>query len=223
MNNTKDCVEDHVQHHLHELYKELDKKYQLNTPSGANTFLSKEQGIDPLLISRIAPNGLSDEAFLNLLTSSEGDIVGPLSDQDLSNDISNYFISSSHNTYLTGNQLSSNSSTIGYRDFLLRGCRCVEIDVWDGDEGSQEFSEDEAKNKHMETGAIGFEKDDNVNDTLPKDARSVKGPFEERKRILILSCKEQFENLSRVYYMASLPPRILVSEQSVSASEIMLS
>ncbi|KAL8939063.1 MAG: hypothetical protein Q9216_003570 [Gyalolechia sp. 2 TL-2023] len=73
------------------------------------------------------------EGFLKYMTSSMGDASEMLPEQDLNHPISNYFINSSHNTYLTGNQLYSESSTDAYKSVLLRGCRCIEIDVWDGD------------------------------------------------------------------------------------------
>ncbi|KAH9889246.1 PLC-like phosphodiesterase [Xylariomycetidae sp. FL2044] len=60
----------------------------------------------------------------------------PAQDKDLSKPISNYFISSSHNTYITGNQITGRSTADAYRRVLLRGCRCVEIDVWNGDSPS---------------------------------------------------------------------------------------
>ena len=49
--------------------------------------------------------------------------------------LNEYFISSSHNTYLLGRQFVGSSSTEAYIRALQRACRCVEIDCWDGQDG----------------------------------------------------------------------------------------
>lgn len=51
---------------------------------------------------------------------------------ELNRPMNEYYISSSHNTYLTGRQVADESSIEGYISALMRGCRCVEVDCWDG-------------------------------------------------------------------------------------------
>ncbi|CAJ2505795.1 Uu.00g131890.m01.CDS01 [Anthostomella pinea] len=96
-----------------------------------------------------APEELDFAGFLHYMTSSAADVLAPPLENDLSWPLSSYYISSSHNTYLTGNQLNSDSDADAYKNVLLRGCRCVEIDVWDGDDSDLESSASESDDSDL--------------------------------------------------------------------------
>ncbi|XP_069649032.1 1-phosphatidylinositol 4,5-bisphosphate phosphodiesterase eta-1 isoform X9 [Haliaeetus albicilla] len=83
-------------------------------------------------------NVLGIEGFTNFMRSPACDIFNPLHcevHQDMDQPLCNYFIASSHNTYLTGDQLLSQSRAEMYARVLQDGCRCIEVDCWDGPDG----------------------------------------------------------------------------------------
>ncbi|XP_041835595.1 1-phosphatidylinositol 4,5-bisphosphate phosphodiesterase eta-2 [Melanotaenia boesemani] len=81
---------------------------------------------------------LGIDGFTNFMRSPAGDIFNPEHNhvnQDMTQPLTNYFIATSHNTYLTGDQLLSQSRVEMYAYVLQAGCRCVEVDCWDGPDG----------------------------------------------------------------------------------------
>lgn len=73
-----------------------------------------------------------------------------------SHPLTDYFISSSHNTYLLGKQFHGFSSIEGYIHALQRGCRCIEIDVWDGISTSTKEQHPIVAHGHTLTNSIEF-------------------------------------------------------------------
>ncbi|XP_024143832.1 1-phosphatidylinositol 4,5-bisphosphate phosphodiesterase beta-3 isoform X1 [Oryzias melastigma] len=84
-------------------------------------------------ISQLERDLISLKAFGRYLGGEENGIVPPERldvIDDMNQPLSHYFINSSHNTYLTVGQLTGLSSVEMYRQVLLTGCRCIELDCW---------------------------------------------------------------------------------------------
>ncbi|CAE6372806.1 unnamed protein product [Rhizoctonia solani] len=89
------------------------------------------KAVDKLLSDK---DGIDQAEFSAFLASAANNSVKAIP-EDETRPLNEYYISSSHNTYLVGHQLYGASTVDGYRNVLQRGCRSVEIDVWDGEEG----------------------------------------------------------------------------------------
>ncbi|XP_065878615.1 phosphoinositide phospholipase C 2-like isoform X1 [Euphorbia lathyris] len=76
--------------------------------------------------------GFHLEAFFRHLMSDFNAAISPSLGvhQDMNAPLAHYFMFTSHNTYLTGNQLSSDSSAEPIKDALRRGVRVIELDLW---------------------------------------------------------------------------------------------
>ncbi len=95
------------------------------------------KSINTLRTSKRSSN-LPKSEFVHFLLSRYNDAFDPAaltklhSSTKLDLPISMYWINSSHNTYLLGDQLKSKSSVEAYQNALKRGCKCLELDCWDG-------------------------------------------------------------------------------------------
>jgi phosphatidylinositol phospholipase C, delta len=137
-----------------------DKVHQSILPATFMSFLVDTQGIDltdPAVksiwvdkVSQLLDNskqledawdgqkGIDFASFCSFMASDDCHIYATARELTPSFDLplNEYFISSSHNTYLTGWQVAGNSSSEAYITAIRHGCRCVEIDCWDGADGN---------------------------------------------------------------------------------------
>ncbi|XP_048414126.2 1-phosphatidylinositol 4,5-bisphosphate phosphodiesterase delta-1a isoform X1 [Stegostoma tigrinum] len=98
---------------------QLIQKYELNEEARFESIMTKD-------------------GFMCYLMSPAADIFDQDHNKvyhDMSKPLNQYYISSSHNTYLTKDQLEGPSSIEAYISALNKGCRCVELDCWDGRDG----------------------------------------------------------------------------------------
>jgi phosphatidylinositol phospholipase C delta len=144
------------------IYKQLvtDKQREVDKETFFS-FLKSEQGVDPqtnvqhwtAVFEKFAratkpkatpteggniplPPTMNFPAFQTYMNSASNSVFTPANPQlNLSRPLNEYFISSSHNTYLLGRQVYGESSTEAYIAALQKGCRCLEIDCWDGGDG----------------------------------------------------------------------------------------
>ncbi|KAK5912646.1 hypothetical protein CesoFtcFv8_002496 [Champsocephalus esox] len=121
---------------LHDLARFLENEQKMRG-------LPKEYLVDIVTQFEPCPENLQRtvlgiDGFTNFMRSPAGDIFNPEHNQvnqDMTQPLTNYFIATSHNTYLTGDQLLSQSRVEMYAYVLQAGCRCVEVDCWDGPDG----------------------------------------------------------------------------------------
>ena len=148
--------------HINNIFKNhlsaTTKKKLYLTAEQFENFLNKEQR-DPGLNELLYPFYTTDKALemiqkfesddsfrkkkqmsplglLRYLMDFENEIIDPIKYElhdDMEQPLSHYFINSSHNTYLTGHQITGKSDADMYRQVLLAGCRCIELDCHDDD------------------------------------------------------------------------------------------
>uniref|UniRef100_A0A674C4I3 1-phosphatidylinositol 4,5-bisphosphate phosphodiesterase n=1 Tax=Salmo trutta TaxID=8032 RepID=A0A674C4I3_SALTR len=106
-------------------------------PSQIQTLMEKYELNQSLLKQGL----ITLEGFSRYLVSDENGVIPPEKldqSEDMTFPLSHYFINSSHNTYLTAGQLAGSSSVEMYRQVMLAGCRCVELDCWKGRTAEEE-------------------------------------------------------------------------------------
>jgi hypothetical protein len=153
---TTACFHEGFKKHVRRVYDSLRKSDTLLSREKLDAFFRDTQGLDHIDLPDVREyEAYTFDQFFQLWSNDESAWrAGGKRHQDpvdATRPITNYFISSSHNTYLEGNQLSSKSSAEAYRavsaehrlltgcmwpltkpQALRAGCRCIEIDVWNG-------------------------------------------------------------------------------------------
>jgi hypothetical protein len=177
--NFHECVKRHVRH----IYDDI-KDDTLLSRERLDAFMRETQGVENIFLdshdskaSKLTEYKFDEFFWLWSQNEAAWQAAGEKQKEqvDATHPISNYFISSSHNTYLDGNQWSSKSSADAYRvvsivpsrrslsargsltrlQVLEHGCRCIEIDVWNGPvPRTPSKSPDLGHKRHLSSGSL---------------------------------------------------------------------
>lgn len=109
------------------ILKYIDKKIGLRAEFLLNLIIRAMNLEADIIKAYLTKHNISSSEYQNLTV--DVDSTTEINDQL---PITQYFISSSHNTYLEGDQLAGKSTVEMYQKVLSAGCRCVELDCWDG-------------------------------------------------------------------------------------------
>ncbi|CAI8597341.1 unnamed protein product [Vicia faba] len=130
---------------IKELYHKYSDENAIMTASHLQRFLIEVQGDDNVTeneaqsiidghkhLSIFHRRGLNLESFFKFLFSDNNPPLLPSRGvhQDMTLPLSHYYIHTGHNSYLTGNQLSSDCSDAPIIVALQRGVRVIELDIW---------------------------------------------------------------------------------------------
>ncbi|CAN8095347.1 unnamed protein product [Discula destructiva] len=156
--------------------------HQLRASHALKSFLLVQGELSPEDLDDDTPERPSP-ALTALLDKPHINVPAEVTDR--SHPLPEYFISSSHNTYLMAHQLVGKSSAVAYQNTLSAGARCVEIDAWD-----DENDEEEPKVTHGYTlvSHIPFRSVcETIRDMVDQEAAQATGAQGERAAPMLIS------------------------------------